>query len=74
MKLAGAYWRGNSDNEMPTFTGQRGATKRTQSPSKQAEGGEKRDHRKLGRKLDLFTSPMKRPAQCSGTPRIGDYS
>ena len=56
MKLAGAYWRGNSDNEML----QRiyGTAWRDQKELKahlhKLEEAEKRDHRKLGRKLDLF--------------------
>ncbi|MEM9744428.1 MAG: threonine--tRNA ligase [Pseudomonadota bacterium] len=56
MKLAGAYWRGNSDNEML----QRiyGTAWRNEKELKaylhRLEEAEKRDHRKLGRKLDLF--------------------
>ncbi len=56
MKLAGAYWRGNSDNEML----QRiyGTAWRDKKELKgylhRLEEAEKRDHRKLGRKLDLF--------------------
>jgi len=56
MKLAGAYWRGNSDNEML----QRiyGTAWRNKKELKaylyRLEEAEKRDHRKLGRKLDLF--------------------
>jgi len=56
MKLAGAYWRGNSDNEML----QRiyGTAWRDKKELKaylhRLEEAEKRDHRKLGRQLDLF--------------------
>ncbi len=56
MKLAGAYWRGNSDNEML----QRiyGTAWRDKKELKaylhRLEEAEKRDHRKLGRRLDLF--------------------
>ena len=56
MKVAGAYWRGDSRNEMlARIYG-------TAWPSKEAldaylhqiEEAEKRDHRKIGRSLDLF--------------------
>lgn len=56
MKLAGAYWRGDSDKEML----QRiyGTAWRDKKELKaylhRLEEAEKRDHRKLGRKLDLF--------------------
>ena len=56
MSLAGAYWRGNSDNEML----QRiyGTAWRDKNELKahlyRLEEAEKRDHRKLGRQLDLF--------------------
>ena len=56
MSLAGAYWRGNSDNEML----QRiyGTAWRDKKELKahlyRLEEAEKRDHRKLGRQLDLF--------------------
>ena len=56
MKLAGAYWRGNSDNEMLTRI--YGTAWRDKKELKahlfQLEEAEKRDHRKLGRKLDLY--------------------
>ena len=56
MKLAGAYWRGNSDNEMLQ------RVYGTAWPDKKAlkqyihrlEEEEKRDHRKIGKNLDLF--------------------
>ncbi len=56
MSLAGAYWRGDSDNEML----QRiyGTAWRDKKELKahlyRLEEAEKRDHRKLGRQLDLF--------------------
>jgi threonyl-tRNA synthetase len=56
MKLAGAYWRGDSDNEML----QRiyGTAWRDKKELKaylhRLEEAEKRDHRKLGKQLDLF--------------------
>jgi len=56
MKLAGAYWRGNSENE--TLQRIYGTAWRDKKELKaylhRLEEAEKRDHRKLGRKLDLF--------------------
>jgi len=56
MKLAGAYWRGNSDNEMlQRIYGTAWANKQDLSDYlHRLEEAEKRDHRKLGRHLDLF--------------------
>ena len=56
MKVAGAYWRGNSSNEMLTRI--YGTVWRNEQELekylKQLEEAEKRDHRKLGRQMDLF--------------------
>jgi len=56
MKVAGAYWRGDSNNEMlQRIYGTAWATKDEQSAYlTMLEEAEKRDHRKLGRELDLF--------------------
>ena len=56
MKVAGAYWRGDSKNEMlQRIYGTAWATKEDlQQYLTQLEEAEKRDHRKLGRELDLF--------------------
>nr|WP_116604482.1 threonine--tRNA ligase [uncultured Albidiferax sp.] len=56
MKLAGAYWRGDHNNEMlQRVYGTAWATKdELQNYLTQLEEAEKRDHRKLGRELDLF--------------------
>ncbi len=56
MKLAGAYWRGDSRNEMlQRIYGTAWATKADQDAHlHMLEEAEKRDHRKLGRQLDLF--------------------
>src|SRR5674476_778634 len=56
MKLAGAYWRGDHHNEMlQRIYGTAWATKEElQQHLKMLEEAEKRDHRKLGRELDLF--------------------
>ena len=56
MKLAGAYWRGDHRNEMlQRIYGTAWATKdELQAHLTMLEEAEKRDHRKLGRELDLF--------------------
>ncbi len=56
MKLAGAYWRGDSKNEMlQRVYGTAWAKKEDQDAYlHRLEEAEKRDHRKLGRELDLF--------------------
>ncbi len=56
MKLAGAYWRGDHRNEMlQRIYGTAWATKdELQQYLTQLEEAEKRDHRKLGKELDLF--------------------
>jgi len=56
MKLAGAYWRGDSNNEMlQRIYGTAWARKEDQEAYlRMLEEAEKRDHRKLGRALDLF--------------------
>jgi threonyl-tRNA synthetase len=56
MKVAGAYWRGDSKNPMLTriygtaFANQ----EELDAYLKQIEEAEKRDHRRLGREMDLF--------------------
>ena len=70
-KLAGAYWRGNSDNEML----QRiyGTAWRDKKELKaylhRLEEAEKRDHRKLGRKLDLFHFAEEAPGSVFWHPK-----
>ena len=56
MKVAGAYWRGDSKNEMlQRIYGTAWATKDEQAAYlHMLEEAEKRDHRRLGRELDLF--------------------
>jgi threonyl-tRNA synthetase len=56
MKVAGAYWRGDSKNEMlQRIYGTAWTSKdELQNYLTQLEEAEKRDHRKLGRELDLF--------------------
>ena len=56
MKVAGAYWRGDSNNEMlQRIYGTAWAKKEDQAAYlHMLEEAEKRDHRRLGRSLDLF--------------------
>ena len=56
MKLAGAYWRGDSNNEMlQRIYGTAWADKQQlNSYLTMLEEAEKRDHRRLGREMDLF--------------------
>ncbi|MBI5264470.1 MAG: threonine--tRNA ligase [Bradyrhizobium sp.] len=56
MKVAGAYWRGDSNNPMLTRIYGTAFAKQEELDTylKQIEEAEKRDHRRLGRELDLF--------------------
>jgi len=56
MKVAGAYWRGDSNNPMLTrIYGTAWASQEDlDAYLKQLEEAEKRDHRRLGREMDLF--------------------
>jgi threonyl-tRNA synthetase len=56
MKVAGAYWRGDSRNPMLTRIYGTAWAKQEELDAylKQIEEAEKRDHRKLGREMDLF--------------------
>lgn len=56
MRVAGAYWRGDSKNEMlQRIYGTAWATKEEQEAYlHMLEEAERRDHRKIGRELDLF--------------------
>ena len=63
MKIAGAYWRGNSDNEMlQRIYGTAWADKKElQAYLHRLEEAEKRDHRKLAKTLDLFHTQEEAP-------------
>ena len=56
MKVAGAYWRGNSDSEMlqRIYGTAWPDKKQLKKYLHQLAEAEKRDHRKIGKKLDLF--------------------
>lgn len=57
LALSGAYWKGDADNEqMQRIYGTAFATQEELDTwVKQREEAEKRDHRKLGKQLDLFS-------------------
>ena len=63
MRVAGAYWRGDSKNEMlQRIYGTAWATKEEQDAYlKMLEEAEKRDHRTLGTQLDLFHMQQEAP-------------
>jgi threonyl-tRNA synthetase len=56
MKVAGAYWRGDSRNPMLTRIYGTAFARQEELDAylKQIEEAEKRDHRRLGREMDLF--------------------
>ena len=55
-KVSGAYWRGDSKNEMlvKEFMELHGLQKELDKYLERIEEAEKRDHRKLGKEMDLF--------------------
>jgi threonyl-tRNA synthetase len=63
MKVAGAYWRGDSNNEMLTrIYGTAWTNKKDlKDYLHRLEEAEKRDHRKIARQLDLFHSQEEAP-------------
>jgi len=63
MKIAGAYWRGNSDNEMlqRIYGTAWGDKKELQAYLHRLEEAEKRDHRKLAKALNLFHTQEEAP-------------
>ncbi|HXV11416.1 MAG TPA: threonine--tRNA ligase [Burkholderiales bacterium] len=71
MKVAGAYWRGDSRNEMlQRIYGTAWARKEDQDAYlTRLEEAEKRDHRKLGRALDLFHMQEEAPGMVFWHPR-----
>ena len=56
MKVSGAYWRGDSNNEMlqRIYGTSWSSQKELDAYLKRIEEAEKRDHRKLGKEMDLF--------------------
>ncbi len=63
MKIAGAYWRGDSNNEMlqRIYGTAWGGKKELKSYLFRLEEAEKRDHRKLAKSLDLFHTQEEAP-------------
>lgn len=71
LKVAGAYWRGDSNNEMlQRIYGTAWASKEDQDAYLfRLEEAEKRDHRKLGKQLDLFHSQDEAPGMVFWRPK-----
>lgn len=72
MRVAGAYWRGNEKNaQMQRLYGVAFATQEElDAYLERLEEGKARDHRKLGKELDLYTvSPLVGPGLPLFTPR-----
>ena len=71
LKVAGAYWRGDSDNEMLTrvYGTAFASEKELKRYLKQREEAEKRDHRRLGKQLDLFHFQDEAPGLVFWHPR-----
>lgn len=71
MKVAGAYWRGDSNNEMlQRIYGTAWTNKDDQKNYLQRlEEAEKRDHRKLGKQLNLFHTQDEAPGMVFWHPK-----
>ena len=71
LKVAGAYWRGNSKNEMlQRIYGTAWAKKEEQDAYlHRIEEAEKRDHRRLGRQLELFHTQDEAPGMVFWHPK-----
>ena len=70
-KLAGAYWRGNSDNAMlQRIYGTAWPDKKSlKAYLQRLEEAEKRDHRRLGKQLDLFQFQEEAPGAVFWHPK-----
>ena len=75
MKLAGAYWRGDSKNEMlQRVYGTAWENKKDlEDYLHRLEEAEKRDHRKIGKTQDLFHTQEEAPGWFFGIPRVGRF-
>lgn len=71
MKVAGAYWRGDARNPMLTRLYGTAFAKQEELDAylKQLEEAEKRDHRKLGREMDLFHFQEEAPGSVFWHPK-----
>ncbi len=70
-KLAGAYWRGDSNNEMlqRIYGTAWGNNKDLKDHLNKLEDAEKRDHRKIAKKMDLFHSQEEAPGMIFWHPK-----
>ena len=71
LKVAGAYWRGDSNREMLSRIYGTAFAKQEELETylKQIEEAEKRDHRKLGREMDLFHFQEEAPGSVFWHPK-----
>src|SRR5271155_1075720 len=71
MKVAGAYWRGDSNREMLSRIYGTAFAKQEELDAyiKQIEEAEKRDHRRLGREMDLFHFQEEAPGSVFWHPK-----
>jgi threonyl-tRNA synthetase len=71
LKVAGAYWRGDSNREMLSRIYATAFAKQEELETylKQIEEAEKRDHRKLGRDMDLFHFQEEAPGSVFWHPK-----
>jgi threonyl-tRNA synthetase len=71
LKVAGAYWRGDSNREMLSRIYGTAFAKHEELETylKQIEEAEKRDHRKLGREMDLFHFQEEAPGSVFWHPK-----
>ena len=73
MRVAGAYWRGDAAN--PQLQRIYGTAWRNEKELKahllMIEEAEKRDHRRIGREMNLFHIQEEASVRCSGTPMAG---
>ncbi|HEU4854567.1 MAG TPA: threonine--tRNA ligase [Nitrosospira sp.] len=71
MKLAGAYWRGDSHNEMLQRIYGTAWTKKEDQEAylRRLDEAEKRDHRKLGKQMDLFHIQEEAPGMVFWHPK-----
>ena len=70
-KVAGAYWRGDSNNAMlqRIYGTAWGNKKALKAYLRRIEEAEKRDHRKIGKKLDLFHMQEEAPGMVFWHPK-----
>jgi threonyl-tRNA synthetase len=71
MKVAGAYWRGDSNREMLSriYGTAFAAQEQLDAYLRQMEEAEKRDHRRLGREMDLFHFQEEAPGSVFWHPK-----